>query len=116
MTPFEHAGLQFTLDRHGLELEGGHAVEIELDYADLDMDPDDAPAQLGHVLTRLFESTVADEEGLFDLAVHRDGVLVATLALACEDEMLEILGERATTVSEAALAEALLENLTVRGA
>ena len=110
---FESKGLSFALDRRGLELTSGHPVELELDYADLGMDPDEAPAQLGAILSRLLDTRVADEEGLFDLSVHRGDVLVATLALACEDEMLEVVGERTEDVSEAALAEALLAALPV---
>lgn len=111
MATFEHDGLSFALDRSGLELASGKPVEIELDYADLGIDPDGAPEQLGVVLSRLLDMPVADEEGLFDLSVHRGGELVATLALACEDEMLEVIGERSATLAEADLAGALLATL-----
>ena len=105
---FERDGFVFGLDRLGLTLEKSEVVEFELDYEELGIDPDAAPADLGAALTELLRQPVADDEGLFDLAVHRDGNLVATLTLSCEDDSLEVLGERMPSISEASLAHALL--------
>ncbi|RYZ61313.1 MAG: hypothetical protein EOP08_13625 [Proteobacteria bacterium] len=109
---FTRKGLEFAADRAGTELENTRAVEIELDYDELGIDVGAAPEQLGAILSTLLGEEMADEEGIFDLVVHKDGVPVATLTLACEDDALEVVGERvAAAVAEADLAEALLDAL-----
>lgn len=108
---FTRKGLVFSEDRAGTELENTRSIEIELDYEELGIDPDDAPAQLGAILSALLGAPVADEEGIFDLVVHKDGEAVATITLACEDDALEVVGERSNGLAEADLAEALLEAL-----
>lgn len=109
--PFAFEELRFSEDRVGAELTDGRAVEFALDYEELGLDPDDAPAQLGARLSALLGVELEDEEGIFDLLVQRDGEPVATLTLACEDDALEVIGERLASVPEALLAEALLSSL-----
>ena len=108
---FEQDGFVFTLDRAGLKVHDGNPVDFELDYEELDIDPARAALDLGARLTTLLRQMVEDEEGLFDLAVHRDAQLVASLALSCEPDALEVVGERCSAVSEASLAQALLAAL-----
>lgn len=109
--PFTRNDLDFSEDVAGAELPAGQHVEFELDYEELGIDPESAPEQLGAILSALLGSSIDDEEGLFDLAVHDDGELVATLTLSCEDDALEVVGERAASIPEATLADALLSAL-----
>lgn len=110
--PFAFEDLRFSHDRTGTELPEGRAIEFALDYDELGLDADEAPTQLGARLSALLGGVLEDEEGIFDLLVHRDGELVATLSLACEDDVLEVIGERVSSLVEAHLAEALLSELS----
>ena len=105
--------LRFARDRVGLELESGKSVELELEYESVGIEPDDAPRQLGERLTAALGELFADEEGLFDVSVHRGDELVAVIALACEDDALEVVGERVSQLTQADLLRALRELLTV---
>ncbi|AUX30796.1 MULTISPECIES: hypothetical protein [Sorangium] len=117
---FEARGLRFRLDRQGAEVSGGPArpvqARIEPDEAGLD---GDAPLAelLGRRLSALLGAPVSDEEGIFDLAVERDGAVVAAVQLSCGDDdeddedVLELLGERAPSLPVRALVEALVEAL-----
>ena len=69
---------------------------------------------LGRRLSALLGAPVSDEEGIFDLAVERDGAVVAAVQLSCgedDEDVLELLGERAPSVQVRALVEALVEAL-----
>lgn len=107
MSSFERNGLTFTIDHEGVTLEDSAEIEIEIDYETLAVDSESAPEKIGERLSKLTGAEIADEEGIFDLAVRREGELVAALMMACEDDALVLGGERSDGVSDEELAEAL---------
>lgn len=107
MSFFERNGLRFTHDREGVAVETPYEIQIDIAYEDLAIDEDDAPAVVGKRLSKLTKSVIVDEEGIFDFAVTRDGALVAALVLACEDDALELAGERTAAITDEELAEAI---------
>jgi hypothetical protein len=112
MASFEQNGLRFEMDREGVEIPAPQEIQLDVDYEDLGIDPEDAASVVGRRLSALTESSVHDEEGLYDLAVRRDGTLVAALVLACEEDALSLGGERVAEIDDEALAEALVAALT----
>jgi hypothetical protein len=108
---FESQGLVFALDRAGVEIANADVIQIDLSCEDAGLDPDHAAEQLGARLTKLLGEEVSDEEGMFDLAVSKDGAIVAALAVACEDDTLELGGERTAAVTDEELAAALAQAL-----
>jgi hypothetical protein len=111
---FEANGLRFTHD-----LDGASVGEADTRPIDVALDPEDArltseaplEEQLGERLSAMLGERVQDEEGIFDLAVERAGIVVAAVQLSCDDDAIELLGERAASLTEAALCEALIEAL-----
>ena len=112
MTSFEAHGFTFSIDRRGVTVPSGETIDIDVDWADLGLDPAQAPTDLAARLSRLAGEAVEDEEGIFDLAVTREGRTVAALVLACEDDALELVGERASEIDDEAIAGALIAALT----
>jgi len=111
---FESQGLVFAIDEAGAELASSEEVQIDIALEDLEIDPETAPELLGRRLSRLVGEAIADEEGMFDLVVSREGAVVAAILVACEDEALALSGERVADITDFALASALIEAL--RGA
>ncbi|WP_437602092.1 hypothetical protein [Sorangium sp. So ce590] len=114
---FEAGGLRFRLDRQGAEVSGGpaRAVQARIEPDEASLDGDEPLAELlGRRLSALLGVPVSDEEGIFDLAVERDGAVVAAVQLSCgedDEDVLELLGERAPSLPVRALVEALVEAL-----
>ncbi|WP_437727097.1 hypothetical protein [Sorangium sp. So ce861] len=114
---FEARGLRFRLDRQGAEVSGGPArpVQATIEPDEAGLDGDEPLAELlGRRLSALLGAPVSDEEGIFDLAVEREGAVVAAVQLSCgedDEDVLELLGERAPSLPVRALAEALVEAL-----
>lgn len=114
---FEARGFRFRLDREGAEVSGGpaRAVQARIEPDEASLDGDEPLAELlGRRLSALLGVPVSDEEGLFDLAVERDGAVVAAVQLSCgedDEEVLELLGERSPSLPVRALVEALVEAL-----
>lgn len=115
VSTFHSAGLDFIVDRAGAQIEAPHLIQLDIDYAVLGIDPATAPVEIGRRLSKLLGETVDDEEGIFDLAVTKDGALVAALVLACEDEAIELGGERSAEVDDDGLATALVRALESAG-
>ncbi len=112
MHTFESQGLVFALDRDGVEIASPDTIQIDLTCEDVGIDPDEAPEQLGARLSKLLGEDVSDDEGIFDLAVSKGGVPVAALCVSCEDEELELGGERSGAVTDEEIAAALALALT----
>ncbi|WP_437817614.1 hypothetical protein [Sorangium sp. So ce1078] len=114
---FEARGLRFRLDRQGAEVSEGpaRAVQARIEPDEAGLDGDEPLAELlGRRLSALLGAPVSDEEGIFDLAVERDGAVIAAVQLSCgedDEEVLELLGERAPSLPVRALVEALVEAL-----
>ncbi len=96
---FEARGLRFRLDREGAEVSGGpaRAIQATIDPDEVSLDGDEPlPELLGRRLSALLGVPVSDEEGIFDLAVERDGAVVAAVQLSCgedDEEVLALLAE-----------------------
>ncbi|WP_441292579.1 hypothetical protein ACSRUE_21235 [Sorangium sp. KYC3313] len=114
---FEARGFRFRLDREGAEVSGAptRAVQATIDPGEAGLDGDEPLAELlGRRLSALLGAPVSDEEGIFDLAVERDGAVVAAVQLSCgedDEDVLELLGERSPSLPVRALVEALAEAL-----
>ncbi|WP_437319700.1 hypothetical protein [Sorangium sp. So ce385] len=114
---FEARGLRFRLDRQGAEVSGGPARPVQAKIApdEAGLDGDEPLAELlGRRLSALLGAPVSDEEGIFDLAIERDGAVIAAVQLSCgedDEDVLELLGERAPSLPVRALVEALAEAL-----
>ena len=102
------------MDREGVTLESPEEITLDVDYDDAGLDPDDAPSELGRALSALTEEQVEDEEGMFALAVYRGGAPVAALSVSCEDDALNLGGERVRDITDEELAAALVEALRSR--
>lgn len=111
MASFEADGLVFHIDRAGITLSPSQTIDIAVDWADLGVAAEQAPTELAARLSRLTGEAVEDEEGIFDLAVTQAGKTVAALVLACEDDALELAGERAPEIDDEALARAVIAAL-----
>ncbi|WP_437586126.1 hypothetical protein [Sorangium sp. So ce1000] len=115
---FEARGFRFRLDREGAEVSEAPTrsiqATIEPDEAGLDDGDEPLAELLGRRLSALLGTPVSDEEGIFDLAVERDGTVVAAVQLSCgedDEDVLELLGERSPSLPVRALVEALVEAL-----
>lgn len=112
---FAARGLRFRFDREGAEVDGPRQAVAET------IEPSDAgfvegatlAEQLGARLSALLGETVGDDEGIFDLAVEREGAIVAAVQLSCDDDedTLGLLGERSGALAPGELASALAEAL-----
>jgi hypothetical protein len=111
MGSFEQNGLTFQSDRTGVSVDAPEEILTGLDYEDLDLEPELAAEELGRRLSALTSETIADEEGLFDLAVFRGEALVAALIVSCDDDGVDLSGERTSHVTDEELAAALLDAL-----
>lgn len=114
-TFFEARGLRFRLDHEGAQVAGVRqpvAVTIEPVEAGFG-EGATLNELLGTRLSALFGRTIGDEEGIFDLVVEREGGVVAAVQLSCDDDedVLELLGERAESLAPTVLAAALAEAL-----
>lgn len=91
------------------------AVQATIEPDEAGLGGDEPLAELlGRRLTALLGVPVSDEEGIFDLAVERDGAVVAAVQLSCgedDEDVLELLGERSPSLPVSALVEALVEAL-----
>ncbi|WP_438006230.1 hypothetical protein WME89_47760 [Sorangium sp. So ce321] len=118
---FEAGGFRFRLDREGAEVSEAPArpVQASIDPDEAGLGGDEPLAELlGRRLSALLGAPVSDEEGIFDLAVEREGAVVAAVQLSCgedDEDVLELLGERAPSVQVRALVEALVEALRSPG-
>jgi hypothetical protein len=112
MAGFVRRGFTFQIDREGVTLDAPEEIVFNVDYEDLQLDDSSAAEEVGNRLTALTGEQVADEEGIFDLAVYRDGELVAALVLSCEEGMLSLGGERSDDVKDDELAAAIVAALT----
>ncbi|MBK8936764.1 MAG: hypothetical protein IPM79_03705 [Polyangiaceae bacterium] len=112
MPGFVRRGFTFQIDREGVAIDEPEEIVVDVGYDDLEMDEASAPEELGKRLSELAGEKVSDDEGIFDLAVYKDGELVAALVLACEDGALSLGGERSADVEEEELAAAIVEALT----
>ncbi len=98
-------------------MSGGpaRAVQARIEPDEASLDGDEPLAELlGRRLSALLGVPVRDEEGIFDLAVEREGTVVAAVQLSCgedDEDVLELLGERAPSLPVRALVEALVEAL-----
>ncbi|AUX27502.1 hypothetical protein SOCEGT47_080930 [Sorangium cellulosum] len=114
---FEARGLRFRLDREGVLVSEGPArpVQARIDPDEAGLGGDEPLAELlGRRLSALLGAPVSDEEGTFDLAVEREGAVVAAVQLSCgedDEDVLDLLGERAPSLPVRALVEALVEAL-----
>lgn len=111
MSTFHSAGLDFAVDRAGAELESPHLIQLDIGYDVLGLTAEAAPAEIGRRLSKLLGEVVEDEEGIYDLVVTKDGALVAALVLACEDDGIELGGERSEEIDDDGLAAALVRAL-----
>lgn len=111
MGSFQRLGLTFSVDRDGVELDPSERIDFEVAYEDLGFTDEKAPEQLGARLSELTGERVEDDDGIYDLAVHRDGALVAAVALCCEEGVLVFAGERVEGLADEDLAQALCEAL-----
>lgn len=112
MGSFEQNGLTFQPDRAGVTVDAPEEISTGLDYEDLDLDPELAAEELGRRLSALTVEPIADDEGIFDLAVHRGDALVAALIVSCDDDAVGLSGERTSHVTDDELAQALHGALT----
>lgn len=106
--------LTFTVDKTGTAVEDPNPIEIEIDYADLDIDAERAPEELAARILAALGTKVEDEEGIFDLVVSDGGDVVAALVLDCEEDALALAGERTKKVTDEQLAEAVIETFRRR--
>lgn len=107
---FEQRGLRFDLDREGVSIDDPEVIQVDVDWADLGIEPDDAADEIRRRLAALTGQPL-DQDELYDLVVSKSGHVVAALVVACEEDVLELAGERTVEVEDEELAEALLEAL-----
>jgi hypothetical protein len=112
---FEARGLRFRPDREGVDVPGPRCPVAEA------IEPHEAgfgegatlAEQLGARLSTLFGLAITDDEGIYDVVVERAGAVVAAVQVSCDDDddVIEVLGERAESIGAGELASALAEAL-----
>ncbi|MFO0554158.1 MAG: hypothetical protein U0271_37605 [Polyangiaceae bacterium] len=110
MGSFFQNDLEFEMDHDGALVDDPEEIQLDVAYDDLKVEGDSAEAELARRLSVLTEETVEPDE-LFDLAVRRQGKIVAALVLAVQDDAVELAGERARDVTDEDLAEAIVAAL-----